>query len=58
MIVPYTKDLHVTNIEQLPRGTGAKYLIAIRANNDVLIAKSWSRKLPKVIHPNEVIIRF
>lgn len=42
--IPYSKDLKITNLDALPRGTGARYLEVIRGEGDVLVAKQWRRK--------------
>jgi hypothetical protein len=44
-IIPYNKDLKITNTEQLPHGTGAKYLEVITSHiPDTYIAKQWRKK--------------
>jgi hypothetical protein len=51
-IMQYDPKIRITNTEQLPRGTGAKYLEVIQSHidmtNDTIpyIAKAWHRKLP------------
>ena len=56
-IVKYTPKLKIVNTEQLPRGTGAKFLLAL-VQGDVFIAHSWKRSLPKSIEPGYAIIQF
>jgi hypothetical protein len=41
--IPYSRDLKITNLDQLPRGIGARYLEVIRGENGTLIAKRWRR---------------
>ena len=50
MTIKFTTELAVTNLDQLPRGTGAKYLEVMVVENDgktVYVAKKWARKLGK-----------
>jgi hypothetical protein len=42
-LIKYHKLLLITNLEQLPRGTGAKYLEVIDGQNGYLVAKQWRR---------------
>ncbi|MFA5380279.1 MAG: hypothetical protein WC455_31245, partial [Dehalococcoidia bacterium] len=44
-IIPYSPSLKITNLGQLPRGTGARYLEVIRGENDTLAAKQWRRSV-------------
>jgi len=44
MIIPYSKELDVRNIEAMPRGVGARYLEVIRGQGDEYVAKQWRRK--------------
>jgi hypothetical protein len=48
-IIPSKSAPAVTNLEQLPRGTGARYLECTRAHRaDLpLIARRWRRSIPK-----------
>ena len=43
-IIPYSPSLKITNIAQLPRGTGAKYLEVLDNGDGTLIAVQWRRK--------------
>jgi len=43
-IIPNTKDLKIANLDQLARGTGARYLEVARGEDGALIAKQWRRK--------------
>jgi len=43
-IIPYSKDLNIRNIEQLPRGVGTPYLEVIEGEKGTYIAKQWRRK--------------
>lgn len=56
-IVAYRRDLKITNTAMLPRGTGAKYLLALVVD-DVFVAHSWKRKAPKIIPAGYVLIEF
>ena len=55
-IIPNSKDLIVKNIGALPRGTGAKYLLAIKGEGNELVAKKWARVAPAKFQSNEVLI--
>ena len=58
-IIDYHRELKITNLEQLPRGTGAKYLLAIESHYlGEYIAKSWKRAMPANTKRGEVVIRF
>jgi len=54
--IPYSPALDIRNIESLPRGTGARYLVAVKGQGDELVAKRWARVLPKKTEPGEVVI--
>ncbi len=41
--IKYQPDLKIVNLEQLPRGTGCKYLEVIRGQDNTWIAKQWRR---------------
>lgn len=51
MIIPYTRDLVIRNIDSLPRGTGCRYLEVLVGLNGEYVAAAWRRKpvpdLPK-----------
>jgi hypothetical protein len=57
-IIQYSKAMKITNTAHLSRGTGAKYLLVIKGEDDVLIAKAWKRTLPKRIKSTEILIKF
>lgn len=45
-VIPNSKDLKVTNLEHLARGTGAKYLeVQFDSRHDCFIARRWRRNL-------------
>lgn len=57
-VIKYHRNLVITNTMQLPRGTGAKYLLAVRDDlHGVLIAHSWKRVAPKSIPADYVLIK-
>jgi hypothetical protein len=43
-VIPISRELKITNLDALPRGTGARYLEVIRGEDDTLVAKQWRRK--------------
>ena len=55
-IIKYSPSLKVTNLDQLPRGTGAKYLECLRGPDGILIAKQWRRSIP--MQRYEILIMF
>ena len=57
-IIPYTSTLDIRNVGALPRGTGARYLIAIHGEQGVLVAKRWARVLPTKPSGIEVAVDF
>ena len=48
-IITYSKNLRITNLDSLPKGTGARYLECIAAHEvgGPLIASAWRRSIPK-----------
>ena len=59
MILEYNKTFDIRNTDQLPRGTGCKYLEAlVDQRNGVFIAKRWRRTLSAPIPSGSVIIKF
>ena len=65
-IIDYKPTLPIVNINQLKRGTGAKFLLAWKSNNPlkkypdntIYIAHSWKRVQPKGIPSHYVLIKF
>jgi hypothetical protein len=58
-IIKYNNLLIIKNLEQLPHGTGAKYLeVFIDTLHSVLIAYCWRRTMPKLIPLNHAIVKF
>lgn len=58
MTIQYTKNMKVSNLESLPSGTGAKFLIVMEDFKGRYIAKRWARKEPVNLRQNEVAIKF
>jgi len=56
-IIHYSPSLRITNIEALPHGVGAKFLVVIPGEKGEWIAKQWKRKIP-ILNPNETLIDF
>lgn len=60
-MIQYTPELVITNLDQLPRGTSAKYLECIIGPDGALIAKSWRNVKPEqalISYQPEVLVRF
>lgn len=56
-------DKTMRNIDSLPRGTGARYMLATRGEGTDWIAHSWAYKRDAAIriasaHPNAIVIYF
>lgn len=45
-VISYDRNLDIRNGENLPTGTGAKWLEVIEGEDGSYIAKAWRRKLP------------
>ncbi len=57
-IIKNSKELVITNTQQLPHGTGAKYLEAMTAHNGDFVAIRWRRKIVDSIPADHVLIEF
>ena len=57
-VIDYTKELRITNIDQLTHGTGAKFLETMTAHNGDHIAIAWHRKILDTIPTDHVLIAF
>ncbi len=55
-VIPYTPQLVIKNIETLAKGTGAKYLIAIKGQGEELVAKRWARVIPEKLGVGEIVV--
>ncbi len=61
VVIPYNPELPVVNLEQLPAGTGCRYLLCFKSDNErgtIYVAKQWKRRLPKEVAPHEVVVAF
>ena len=54
--IPYSRDLDIRNVEALPKGTGAKYLVTLKGQGDELIAKQWAKVKPSSLKPDEILV--
>ena len=50
-------DGRIKNVENLPHGTGAKYMLCLIGDNGDFIAKKWCRREPK-LKTGEMAFRF
>lgn len=62
-IIQYSPSLRITNTEQLPKGTGANYLLCILGESQELIAVSFHRNIESIEkeakkHYNPIIVSF
>ncbi len=57
--IKYNRNLIITNLDQLPRGSGAKYLEVMPDNiHGVLIAIKWRRVVPKQYSSQFALVEF
>ncbi len=57
--IDYSPDMKITNMDQLPRGTGAGYLVVVKSpDGEKYIAKEWRRSEPVRGTKDEMVIRF
>jgi hypothetical protein len=56
----YSNQLTITNLDQLPRGVRAPYLVCLRphASGGPLIASCWKRRRPVTLQPHEILVMF
>lgn len=45
-VIPFTRDLKIRNLNALPQGLNAPFLIVIEGQDGEYVAKQWKRKLP------------
>ena len=58
-VIKYHRNLVITNLGQLPRGVGAKYLEVLPDNiHGVLIAVKWKRVIPKQYDNQFALVEF
>lgn len=58
MIIKYNAKLDIRNTDQLPKGSGAKYLLCIKGIDKELIASQWKRKKPSRLGKQEILVAF
>lgn len=58
-IIDYDKDnMKITNLEQLPRGLGLRYLLCLESPYPATyIAERWLRKMPESTPHGKVVVR-
>jgi hypothetical protein len=49
-------DHYIRNAANLPRGTGARYLLCLYVSETELVAKSWHRKFPNRKRGEAVVV--
>lgn len=54
----YRPGMQITNVEQLPAGTGARYLEVLISHAGPLIVVQWRRKKPRSLPKGRALIRF
>ena len=57
-VVTYNPGMKITNTDQLPRGTGSKYLEVSTVTDGVLIAVQWRRVKPRTLPKGRALIEF
>lgn len=59
LLIGYTPQTDIRNLEALPRGTGARYLEVLLSHEPgVLIAHSWRRKAPASMPAGHALVLF
>ena len=56
--IPYNPGIQITNLDQLPKGTGAKYLEVIVPAEGPIIAVAWRKTKPKTLGRGRKLIEF
>ncbi len=56
--ITYNPGMQITNLDQLPKGTGAKYLEVIDENQGPFIAVCWRQVQPKSLPRNHKLVTF
>ena len=58
-VIEYKRDFTITNLDALPRGLGARYMLAFDNGKKVYIAAKWLRKVPaKGVPSGFVVLHF
>ena len=54
----YNPGMQITNTDQLPKGTGAKYLEVLDHGSGPFVAVQWRRTQPSTLPKKHMLIRF
>lgn len=57
-VLNYSPALRITNLGQLPPGTGAKYLQVLVSHNGDLVACQWHRTMPRELRIGRALVQF
>jgi hypothetical protein len=58
-IIDNCPEIKITNTAQLPRGLGARLLLAVKSPYEgEYVAERWLRKMPETTPSHKVVIRF
>lgn len=58
-VLPYSREMRIANTDQLPRGTGARYLeVSTAAPEGWLLAVQWRRTKPRTLAAGRALIQF
>lgn len=57
-ITPYNPGMQITNLDQLPRGTGGRYLEVLDNKVGPFIAVAWRRTRPKSLPKSHLLLAF
>ncbi len=59
-VVDYSPVMKITNTDQLPKGSGAKYLEVLEPETvgEPLIAMQWRKTKPKSLPKRHQLVRF
>jgi hypothetical protein len=56
--ITYNPGMQITNVDQLSKGTGAKYLEVLDNNEGPFIAVQWRKTKPKSLQPKHKLVEF
>lgn len=57
-MIRYNSGMQIANTNQLPRGTGAKYLEVIDTGDGPLVAVQWRSVKPKTLAVRRALVEF
>ena len=59
VVISYSREIKITNLDQLARGTGARYIEVVDSHvPGEYVAVQWRRRLPVSVMTGHKFIRF